>query len=126
MINNDRIVPIQKCDLLSMYGTIMNIFQHGAHGDPVTVLAANDIAGAFSVEENGTYLANQPVQSMDFATGVSAEVAFVAAYDYVGMTVNGETVVPTGAVDPDGVTLYFATISDGAITITSFTPELSE
>ena len=77
MVNNDRIVPIQKIDLLSMYGTVLKIASVSA-----TVLAANDINGFFSVTGTGaagTFLANQPVKQLDFAAGVtSGTVYFVA------------------------------------------------
>ena len=44
MINNDRIVPIQKIDFLSMIGTILTL-----HGTSYAVLAASDVEGTFSV-----------------------------------------------------------------------------
>lgn len=126
MINNDRIVPIQKIDLLSMYGTILNFGALATQSDAPTVLAANTIEGDFSIEDDGIYIANQPVKTIDFTSGVSGVVYFVAAYNYAGMTVDGSAVAPTGAVNPDGATLYQATISSGSITIKTVTPELSE
>lgn len=129
MINNDRIVPIQKCDLLSMYGTILNLGCYITGNTAPTVLVANDITGDFTVTgsgDAGSFIANQPVKTLDFADGVTgAEVWFVAAYDYAGFTINGTPVVPLGAVNPDGVTFYQAVLSDGAVTITTFTPELA-
>ena len=121
MINNDRIVPITKMDLLSMFGTMLGLI-----GTAYTPLKASTVEGAFSVPgtgDAGTLLADQPVQSMDFPAEVTAgAVYFVAAYDYTGMTIAGAETAPTGTVIPDGVTLYKAELASGAITITPITP----
>lgn len=123
MVNTDRIVPIQKIDLLSMYGTVLTI----ASVD-FNVLAATDTTGDFSVTGTGaagTFLANQPLQTLDFADGVTgATVYFVAGYDYSGMTLNGVATTPTGTVNPDGVTLYKAVLDSGAVTVSTVTPSL--
>lgn len=114
MINKDRIVPIQKCDLLTMYNTIL-----GIHGISRTVIAS-DVDGNFTVTaegDAGTLIANQPVQTLDFAAGVTAAVVyFVADYDYEGFKVAG-VAVETVEVEKDAVTLYKATLADGAVTI---------
>ena len=124
MVNNDRIVPIQKIDLLSMYGTILAIANVS-----FAVLAATDVIGDFSVTGSGAAgnkLANQPVKTLNFASGVTgATVYFVPAYDYAGMTINDVAITPTGTVNPDGVTLYKAVLSSGAVTITAVTPALA-
>lgn len=127
MVNNDRIVPIQKIDLLSMYGTVLKLASVSA-----TVLAATDINGDFSVAEAGTFLANQPVKSLDFADGVtSGTVYFTADYDFEGITVAGSaaTIADAGLdlddIKPDAVTLYTATLGSGKVTIAAITPSLS-
>ena len=130
MVNTDRIVPIQKIDLLSMYGTALKIASVSA-----TVLAATDINGDFSVTGTGaagTFLANQPVKTLDFASGVtSGTVYFVAGYDFDGITVAGEaaTIDDSGLalddVKPDSVTLYTATLGSGEVTIAAITPSLA-
>lgn len=127
MVNNDRIVPIQKIDLLSMYGTIMTLVDLG-----YDVLEASTIEGAFSVTgsgDAGILLANQPVQTLDFADGVTAgTVYFVAAYDYSAITVAGSAATfaeGSAEVQPDGVTLYEAVLDSGAITVTAITPAVS-
>ena len=121
MINNDRIVPIQKIDRLSAIGEILTLTSVD-----YTVLEATDITGSFSVTgtgDAGNLLANQPVETLDFADGVTgATVYFIPAFDYVGMTIAGVAVTPTGNVDPDGVTLYKAVLDTGAVTITAITP----
>lgn len=121
MINTNRVVPVQKTDLLSLIGTVLGLI-----GTSYTVLAATTIEGAFSVTGSGSagnFLANQPVQTLDFPSGVTgATVYFVAAYDFAGFTIAGAAATPTGTVQPDGVTLYKAVLSSGAITVTAVTP----
>ena len=128
MINNERIVPIQKVDYLSMIGTVLTLASVSYN-----VLEASDILGTFSVTGTGavgTLLANQPVQSLDFASGVtSGTVYFIAAYDFEGFTVAGETAtMGTDSVDvqPDGITLYKAVLGTGEVTVTAITPIVSD
>lgn len=121
MINTQRVVPIMKTDLLTMIGTILNLI-----GTSYEVLEATTIEGAFTATDSGTFLANQPVQSLDFADGVtSATIYFVAAFDYAGMTIADAATTPTGSVNPDGVTLYKAVLADSAVTITAVSPVVS-
>lgn len=127
MINNDRIVPIQKMDLLTMIGTVLSI-----HGTSYNVLAASTVEGAFSVTGSGAagnFLANQPVQTLDFPSGVTGgTVYFVAAYDYAGITVAGAAATlaeGSATVNPDGVTVYKAVLSSGSVTITAVSPVIA-
>lgn len=116
MINNARIVPIQVIDLISMYGLILKL----AASTAPTALAAADDAGDFTVSANSaTLLANEPVASLNFASGVSAgTVYFVPAYNFKGFSLNGTATTTAGAtVEPDGRTLYSATLSSGTVTI---------
>lgn len=115
MINGNRIVPITTIDLLSMYGLILKVGNIN-----VSALAANDTVGNFTVGTAGTYLADQPVESMDI-TAASGTVYFVPAYDYAGIKVNGAAVTPTTpdeGILKDGRTLYKAVLASGAVTIT--------
>lgn len=121
MVNNDRIVPIQSIDFLSLIGTILKM-----NGTSYTVVKSNT-QGDFSLAgtgDVGNILANQPVRSLDFATGVTAGIViFVADYDYQGFSVAGTKVTTSGAtVQPDGITLYSATLASGAVTIEAITP----
>ena len=125
MVNKDRIVPIQKMDLLSMIGTAMKLA-----GTSFSVIEADNVDGDFSVTGSGAAgnkLANQPLKSCDFKTGVtSGTVYFVAAYDYEGFKKAGNAPTMAGAtVKPDGVTLYSATLSSSTVTIAQITPEVS-
>lgn len=124
MINKDRIVPIQKIDFLSLVGTVL-----GLNGTSYSVLAAIDVEGDFEATGSGdvgTIVANQPVKSLDFKSGVTAgTVYFVAAYDYEGFKVAGSAATMgdgSATVSPDGITLYKAVLSSGEVTITAITP----
>lgn len=129
MINNDRIVPVQKIDLLSLFGTVM-----GLASVSYSVLASSDIEGTFQVTGSGaagTFLANQPVQTLDFATGVTGgTVYFVAGYDFSGITVAGAaaTIDDSGLaldeIKADGVTLYKAVLASGEVTLSALTPDV--
>ena len=122
MINKDRIVPIQKVDFLSMVGIMLKI----AEVD-FDVLPAESIDGQFSVKTTGAHLANQPVKTLNFDGATSAIVYFVADYGFEGFKVNGEAVAPTGdTINPDGVALYKASLTNGAVAITAITPVVSE
>ena len=122
MVNNERIVPIQKIDRLSAIGEILALTSVS-----YSVLETGTVTGEFEVSEAGTYLANQPVKSLNFGAGVSSgTVYFIPAFDYAGFKVNGSAVATSGdVVKADGVSLYSATLADGAVTITAITPELS-
>lgn len=124
MINNDRIVPVQKIDFLSLIGTILTL-----NSTSYGVLAASDVEGTFSVTGSGAAgnkLAAQPVKTLDFASGVTGgTVYFVAAYDYAGITVAGSAATygdGSVTVKPDGITLYKAVLSSGAVTVSAVTP----
>lgn len=127
MINNDRIVPVQKMDFLSLIGTVMALI-----GTSYNVLASSDVEGDFSVTGSGSagnFLCNQPVKSLNFPSAVTgATVYFVAALDYEGLTINSVAEEPaSGSVDivADGITLYKAVLSSGDITVTQVTPSAS-
>ena len=122
MINNDRIVPVQAIDLLSLYGLIL---EQNSNNSGLAKLAA-DAMGEFQVKTNNAKLiAAEPAVSIDFdstASSVSAgTVYFVPAFDYKGFTIDGVAEEPaSGSVDvvADGKSLYKAVLSSGDITIT--------
>lgn len=114
MINDKRIVPVTKVDLLTLYGNIVKLA-----GTTVAAVQASQ-PGVFVVSSgSGNVIAAEPIKSFDFASGVSAMVVyFVPAFDYDGFKVQGTKVTTAGAdVDADGATLYTATLSSGAVTI---------
>lgn len=130
MVNNDRIVPIMKIDFLSMIGTVMTL-----NSTSYGLLAAKDVDGNFDVTGSGAVgnkLANQPVKSLDFKSGVtSGTVYFVAAYDFEGLKVAGasatydDSYLDADDMKKDGITLYKAVLGSGTITLTAVTPSLS-
>lgn len=115
MINTDRIVPIQKIDLISMYGLILK--QSNA---TLAKVSASDVEGDYSITAASTPLiADEPVKTVDFASGVStATLYFVPAFDYAGFTKNGASITVTGDVNADGYTLYQAALASNTVTIT--------
>jgi hypothetical protein len=119
MINKDRIVPVQATDLLSLYGLILKM---DSNNSTLAKLDALDVDGNFKVTSGSApLLCSQPAETIDIdatASSVSsATIYFVPAYDYKGFSIDGSAVTPTGSVDADGVTLYKAALSSGAITI---------
>lgn len=123
MINQNRIVPIEKVDLISMYGLIL---QQNSSFSSLAKLAAATIDGQFTVAtNNAVVIADQPVKSVNIAATASSvsacTVFFVADYAYEGFSIDGVAEAPAdGSVDvvADGHTLYKAVLSSGDITIT--------
>lgn len=118
MINKDRIVPIQVCDLLSMYALV---FKCGFKPAGFTVIDS-DVEGDFIVESDsaeGAYsMCSQPVKSLNFAEGVTtANILFVPAYDFEGFKINGVAVEPTGDEIAIDYALYGAVLSGGAVAV---------
>lgn len=114
MINNKRIVPVMKTDLLTLISVIMALV-----GMTVTAIAA-DTVGVFSVDSgSGNMLASEPVKTLNFGQAVTAAVVyFIPDYHYEGFTIDGAATETAGEdVDPDGTTLYKATLASGAVTI---------
>lgn len=117
MINKDRIVPVTRTDLVSLYALILKV-----SGTTLTVVSAEDPEGNFELAEapgSGFVIANEPVATFDFGADVSAAtVYFVPAYDYAGFTADGAALTATGdEVEADGCGLYLATLASGAVTI---------
>lgn len=124
MVNNNNIIPVTQTDLLTLYGTAMKLA-----GTSFGVVAG-DGDGNFAPTMSGSAgnkLANAPVKTFDFISGVStAVVYFVADYAYQGFKVAGTTVTTSGAtVNPDAATLYTATLAGGTVIIAAVTPSLS-
>lgn len=120
MINTNRIVPVTKIDLITLYGLIL---LQNSSNSALTKLTASDTEGDYAVTSGGgLYLADQPLQSLNFGSSVtSGTIYFVAGYDYTGFTKTGATLTvtnPTGGVVADGHTLYKAVLSTNALTIT--------
>ena len=120
MINKDRIVPVKALGLMSLYGLILKM---DSNNSTLAKLDALDVDGNFKVTSGSApLLCSQPAETIDIdatASSVSAAtIYFVPAYDYVGFSIDGVKVTPTGTVESDGCGLYKAVLSSGAITIT--------
>ena len=117
MINNNRIVPVEAIDLISLYGLILK--QDTTNNSGLTKLEAEN-PGEFEAESaSNPLIANEPVKALNFGSSVSsATVYFVPAYNYTGFTKTGATLSVTGTVEADGRTLYKAALSTNALTIT--------
>ena len=104
MINENRIVPVTKTDLISLYGFILNMTDPGIYAklDPVEI-------GVFEIPESytaGALICSEPVKTIDL-TNLAEDtwVVFVPAYDFEGVT--GATLEESGdEIIPDGVSLY--------------------
>ena len=116
MIKSERIVPILRTDYLSLIGTILAL-----ESVSYSVLKSSDVPGDFSVAEAGTYLADQPVKSLDFVAE-SGTVYFVADFAFKGFKVSGSAVETEVVPTPDAVSLYKAVLSSGTVTVTAYTP----
>lgn len=122
MINENRIVPVTKTDLLSLYSVIL---KQDSNNSGLAKLVSSDVVGNFEIKTNSAVLiADQPVVSCDIdatASSVSAATLFfVADNAFVGFSIDGVAVTPadgSAAVVADG-SLYKAVLSSGAITIT--------
>ena len=131
MINKNRIVPVTKTDLLTLYATSINVTQNMLGGNSLAILSPEDDQGNFLVMENSrvTYFCNQPVKTLCFATIGPVSVYFVAAYDFEKVYVGEDDTYIEGSlrnsdVKKDCATLYFAYIDSNArLRIGTATPD---
>lgn len=118
MINEDRIVPVTKTDLITLYGVILKAANVDVAKLDATGTGTFEIASALT---SNYVLTDEPVKSLDIASTVtSASIYFVAAYDFEGFTVGGASAtIASGSADveTDANTLYLAVLADGKITI---------
>lgn len=127
MINKNRIVPVMKTDLLTLYGTMLALASVS-----YSALAATDVAGDFSVTGTGsagTFLCDQPVKAIDIPEAVTGcTVYFVAGYDFDGITVASaaptfnSSYLKNSDVVGDCAALYKAVLSSGTVTLTAVSP----
>lgn len=122
MINSNRIVPVTKTDLISLYSVIL---AQASGNSGLAKLVSDDILGNYQIKTNNAVLiADQPVVSCDIdatASSVSAcTLYFMADPAFAGFTIDGVAETPAdGSVDvvADG-SLYKAVLASGDITIT--------
>lgn len=118
MINNNRIVPVQATDLISLYAVILK--QDTTNNSTLAKVDAANAEGDFAITAASTPLiCSEPAKSIDLAAAVTAAtVYFVPAYNYKGFSLAGVATTPTGTVYADGATLYKAVLATNAVTIT--------
>lgn len=104
MINNDRIVPVTKTDLLTLYYTMFKMLSE--QRDDLHKLEAINAEGDFEVPKSGTglYFCDEPVRKFIVPEGVTTfSVIFIPAYSFEGID----------GVDPNGASLYQAAYTNG-------------
>ena len=122
MINSSRIVPATALSELDYMKAILTVWGTASSKTFKTVSAA-DAEGDFditttAINSKDWVMCDEPAKHINFGSGVSAAIVFfVPTYDYEGFSLNGTATTPTGTVDPDGRTLYKATLSSGTVTI---------
>ena len=113
MINENRIVPVTKSDLLSIYANMCII-----SGKDVTVVHASNI-GVFSITDDLTIddyvVCAEPVKSVELNDNTAGNVLFIPAVDFDGFYADGVKITFDGGaeVEADGATLYMAHLSSG-------------
>ena len=130
MINKNRIVPVTKTDLLTLYATNINYTLSVGGASTLTILSPEDDQGNFLLLENSgvMYFCNQPVKSLHIATIGPATVFFVAAYDFEKVYVGEDDTYIDGSlrnsdVKKDCATLYSVYVdSEARLRISAVTP----
>lgn len=126
MINKDRIVPVVKTDLLTLYGTILTLI-----GTSYAVIQG-DIEGNFDVTGSGAAgnkLAATPLKSVDFKSGVTGGTVYcIIAEDFEGVKVAGSAAtLASASLDYDEILkngdLYSIALSSGEVTIAHVSPQ---
>ena len=110
----DRIVPVHRSDLISLYYAMFAI---GASA-PTKITATEP--GVFAITAAG--LCVEPVKNAKI-TATSGVIYFVPAFDFEGFT-NGNDAAITIAgaeIEADGRSLYSLTISSGTYTAAKIT-----
>lgn len=122
MINANRIVPIQKQDLITLYSVILS-----AASVTLTKADPSDVDGNVAIATGSSsthHLVSAPAKSITFAGTVTADnVYFVASVNgFDGFKVGTTEITPSGTdIVADGVTLYKAVLSGGnAVAVTKY------
>lgn len=117
MVNENRIVPVTKMDLISLFGSVASLMLSLSGAEPVILDPVE--TGVFEIESNGMYLLSEPAKSVDFAaTATSATAVFIPGYDYEGITLAGAAVEPSeDSILPEAEpnAFYGAALQSGSI-----------
>lgn len=126
MVNKDRIIPVTKVDLLSLYATVINTML-SMQSEPLELkIFSSTVDGKFEITESDfAGICNQPVKAINAAPNIAGMVFFIPDYTYEGIYIDGELVEADGdAVDPSSANLYRAVITPEGATIYAVTPTL--
>lgn len=117
MINKDRIVPATAQDLLGIYFTCMNATRSLTGGQPIAVIAGEDM-GAFNGDDfaSGGF-ADEPIKKIIVGEETGFSMFGVLDYDF-----NAEGFTNAAGTHPaaDGCTLYNIILANNALTIRNF------
>lgn len=110
----DRIVPVHRSDLISLYYAMFAIGSNA----PTKINATKP--GVFAITAAGLCL--EPVKTAKI-TAASGVIYFVPAFDFEGFTDGNDAAITiAGAeIDADGRSLYSLTISSGTYTAAKVT-----
>lgn len=98
MINNERIVPITKVDLLSAMWLMHSLIEDAGEGYIMQTEAATP-AGIFNVtaEASTATLLNEPAKEIYVTAKLTSEqscvIYFVPTYDFKGVSLNGGALI---------------------------------
>ena len=110
MINNDRIVPITRTDLLSFFAAIFKV----STGNAMNILPVEDGTVTLPAGASGAYLAAEPLKVLP-TIGNGVTIYFVPAYDF-DMTLTPEDDAPAFVANPGN--LHSAQAGPGGTIIT--------
>lgn len=121
MINNDRIVPITRTDLLSFFAAIYNALSE----TPLNILDVSGGGVTLPEGASGAYLAAEPLTALPTIETAGVTLYFVPAYDFA-MTMTAGGPAPEFVANPGN--LYMLT-STGAVQLDTgvgYTPSAGE
>lgn len=110
----DRIVPVHRSDLISLYYAMFAI------GGTVPTQIEASAPGEFTISAAG--LCVEPVKAAK-VTAASGTFYFVPAFDFEGFTDGSDAAITLAGddIEADGKTLYSVTISSGTYTAAKIT-----
>ncbi len=125
MINKDRIVPVTKTDLLSLYGTVINLMALLGQGGTPEELPAVPATSADGVYEYSTPvfgICDQPVKSIRLDSSINAAFFFIPNYDFEGIYVNGTRYDDPEEIDASSSNFYMMNYSNDDLVVRIITP----
>ena len=124
MVNENRIVPVTKMDLISLFGSVISLLYALPDLPSTLQLLGTSEIGVFDITAVGGYLLTEPAKIINLPASFSdGAVVFIPGYDFEGFTIAGvkaeysdEGIIPKSTPN----TLYMATIVDGEVGVQEF------